>query len=40
MSVLGIGISNVHLGEQALGWAGLGGMNKWIVRPLLDVAKA
>ena len=36
----GMGTSDVRLGEQALGWAGFGGMNKWIVRPLLDVAKA
>ena len=35
----GMGTSDVRLGEQAIGWAGLGGMNKWIVRPLLDVAK-
>ena len=36
----GMGTADARLGEQALGWAGLGGMNKWIVRPLLDVAKA
>ena len=31
--------SDVRLGKQAIGWAGLGRMNEWIVRPLLDVAK-
>ncbi|KAK2466731.1 hypothetical protein APHAL10511_000989 [Amanita phalloides] len=35
----GMGYFDKEKGENSLGWAGFGGMNKWVVRPLLDVNK-
>ena len=35
----GMGHLDPELRENTLGWSGLDGMDKWIVRPLLDVSK-
>ncbi|KAF8629989.1 hypothetical protein AX15_003161 [Amanita polypyramis BW_CC] len=35
----GMGRLDTKLREDTLGWSGIDGMNKWIVRPLLDVSK-
>ncbi|KAF8637396.1 hypothetical protein AX17_002891 [Amanita inopinata Kibby_2008] len=35
----GMGLREKKDGEDCLGWSGYEGMNKWIVRPLLEVSK-